>query len=300
MNEGEPAVTDIISVGDYSREEVLELASIAEKGSEHPLAEAISKAAKNAGLSIPDADFFEVIPGEGVKILYKSRQILLGNKRIMKNNMVDISHVEGKISELEEQGKTVMLLAINGRAAGLIAAMDMPKEEAAETIRELKEMGLEVIMLTGDNERTARAIAKQLGINSVIANVLSWEKVSVIKRLRDEDKVVAIVGDGINDAPALAQADIGIAIGSGTDIAKEAGGIILVKDDLRDVAKAIKLSKATIRKIKQNLFWALIYNTLSIPIAAAGLLTPLIAAGAMAFSSLFVTINSATLKLQKI
>ncbi|MEM2384946.1 MAG: HAD-IC family P-type ATPase [Candidatus Bathyarchaeia archaeon] len=289
-----------MSVGDYSREEVLELASIAEKGSEHPLAEAISKAAKNAGLSIPDADFFEVIPGEGVKILYKSRQILLGNKRIMKNNMVDISHVEGKISELEEQGKTVMLLAINGRAAGLIAAMDMPKEEAAETIRELKEMGLEVIMLTGDNERTARAIAKQLGINSVIANVLSWEKVSVIKRLRDEDKVVAIVGDGINDAPALAQADIGIAIGSGTDIAKEAGGIILVKDDLRDVAKAIKLSKATIRKIKQNLFWALIYNTLSIPIAAAGLLTPLIAAGAMAFSSLFVTINSATLKLQKI
>ncbi|MEM2960260.1 MAG: heavy metal translocating P-type ATPase [Candidatus Bathyarchaeia archaeon] len=297
---GEPSVTDIIPVGDHSKEKVLELAAIAEKGSEHPLAEAVVKAASTLGLNIPDADSLEVIPGEGVKALHRNHQILLGNRRLMENNGVNIAHVEDKLVELEEQGKTLMLLAVNGKIIGIIAAMDTPKEEATEAIKQLKEMDLEAIMLTGDNERTAKAVAKQLGIDSVIANVLPWEKVNVIKKLQSEGKVVAMVGDGINDAPALAQANIGIAIGSGTDIAKEAGGIILIKDDLRDVFRAIRLSRATMRKIKQNLFWALIYNVFSIPLAAAGLLTPLIAAGAMAFSSLFVTLNSATLKLQKL
>jgi len=300
LTRGEPKVTDIIPVGDYSREEILRLAAIAEKGSEHPLAEAVIKAADSMGLEIPDAESLEAIPGEGVKALYRGHKIILGNRRLMENNGVSTAHIEGKLVELEEQGKTVMLLAVNGEIAGLIAVMDMPKEEAAEAVKQLKDMGLEVMMLTGDNERTAKAVAGQLGIERVIANVLPWEKVNAIKRLQGEGKVVAMVGDGVNDAPALAQADIGIAIGSGTDIAKEAGGIILVKDDLRDVVKAIKLSKITMRKIKQNLFWAFIYNALSIPVAAAGLLTPLIAAGAMAFSSLFVTINSATIKLQKL
>lgn len=300
LTKGEPTVTDIIPVGEHNKEKVLELAVIAEKGSEHPLAEAVLRTASILGLNIPDADSIEVISGEGVKALHKDHQILLGNRKLMENNRVDIAHVESKMADLEEQGKTVMLLAVDGKIIGIIAAMDTPKDEAAEAIKQLKEMDLEAIMLTGDNERAAKAVAKQLGIDSVIANVLPWEKVNVIKKLQSEGKAVAMVGDGVNDAPALAQANIGIAIGSGTDIAKEAGGIILIKDDLRDVVRAVRLSRATMRKIKQNLFWALIYNVFSIPIAAAGLLTPLIAAGAMAFSSLFVTLNSATLKLQKL
>ncbi|MEM3479467.1 MAG: copper-translocating P-type ATPase, partial [Candidatus Bathyarchaeia archaeon] len=300
LTRGKPAVTDVMPVGDYGREDILRLAAIAEKGSAHPLAEAIVEAAKAMGLEIPEVDSLEDVPGEGVKATYMGRKILLGNRRLMENNGIDIASVEDKVAELEEQGKTVVFIAVDGKIAGLIATMDTPKEESAEVIRQLKDMGLEIIMLTGDNERTAKAIARQLGIEKVIANVLPWEKVEVIKRLQGEGKVVAMVGDGVNDAPALAQADIGIAIGSGTDVAKEAGGIILIGDDLRDVARAIKLSEMTMGKIKQNLFWALFYNTLAIPVAAAGLLTPLIAAGAMAFSSLFVTANSATLKLQKL
>lgn len=300
LTKGEPSVTDIIPVGDYNERKILELAAIAEKGSEHPLAEAITKAAKDMKMEIPDASSFEAIPGHGVKAFYKKQQILFGNRKLMTSNNIDIASVEEKLAELEKQGKTVMLLAVDGQIAGLVAAMDTPKDNAAEAIKQLKDMGLEVVMLTGDNERTARAIAKQLGIDTVIADVLPWEKVDVIKKLQSQGKVVAMVGDGINDAPALAQAHIGIAIGSGTDIAKETGGIVLIKDDLRDVARGIMLSKATMRKIKQNLFWAFIYNTVSIPIAAFGLLSPIIAAGAMAFSSLFVVSNSATLKMLKL
>ncbi|MEM2911941.1 MAG: heavy metal translocating P-type ATPase [Candidatus Bathyarchaeia archaeon] len=300
LTKGEPSVTNIISTEDYGEKEILELAAIAEKGSEHPLAEAIIKAADNMRLKIRDADSFEAIPGHGVKAFYKNQQILFGNRKLMISNNIDIMHVENQLSELEEQGKTAMLLAVDRKIVGIIAVMDTPKDNAAEAIKQLKNMGLEVAMLTGDNERTAKAIAKQLGIDTVIANVLPWEKVNVIKKLQNEGKVVAMVGDGINDAPALAQAHIGIAIGSGTDIAKETGGIVLIKDDLRDVARGIMLSRATMKKIKQNLFWAFIYNTVSIPIAAIGLLSPIIAAGAMALSSLFVVSNSATLKLLKL
>ncbi|MGQ9460553.1 MAG: heavy metal translocating P-type ATPase [Candidatus Bathyarchaeaceae archaeon] len=303
LTKGEPSVTDVVAFNGYSKNKVLELAATAEKGSEHPLAEAVIKAATKAGLNVPDADSFEAIPGHGVKAI-REYGILLGNRKLMKENNVDIEKIEKIITKLEEEGKTVMLLAVNGKIAGIIAAMDTPKDDAAEGVNQLKNMGLEVAMLTGDNERTANAIAKQLGIDTVIANVLPWEKANVIKKLKNEGKVVAMVGDGVNDAPALAQAHIGIAIGSGTDIAKETGGIVLIKDNLHDVARGIMLSKATMRKIKQNLFWAFIYNTTMIPIAAVGLLNnyggPIIAAAAMAVSSLFVVSNSATLKLLRL
>jgi len=301
LTKGEPSVTDILALEGYKENEVLEFAMVAEKGSEHPLAEAVLKAASKAGFNVPDAETFEAVPGHGVKASLGGHMILFGNRRLIKENKISINQLtESQLTQLEEQGKTAMLLAIDGKIAGIVAAMDTPKDNAAEAIKQLKNMGLEVAMLTGDNERTAKAIANQLSIDTVIANVLPWEKVDVINRLQSEGKVVAMVGDGVNDAPALAQAHIGIAIGSGTDIAKETGGIVLVKDDLRDVARGIVLSKATMRKIKQNLFWAFIYNTVSIPIAAVGLLSPIIAAGAMAFSSLFVVSNSATLKLLKL
>jgi Cu+-exporting ATPase len=215
----------------------------------------------------------------------------------MQDEKVQVEQLEQDLERLEGQGKTVMILAVDGEPAGVVAAMDTPKENAVEAISKLKDMGLEVAMLTGDNERTARAIAGQLGIGQVIANVLPWEKVNAIKKLQGEGKTVAMVGDGINDAPALAQADIGIAIGSGTDIAKETGGIVLIKDDLRDVALGIELSKKTMRKINSNLFWAFIYNTVMIPVAAIGLMNPIFAAGAMAISSLTVVTNSALLRL---
>jgi Cu+-exporting ATPase len=217
----------------------------------------------------------------------------------MQEKSIPIARLEDLLSTLESQGKTAMLLAVEGEPAGIVAAMDTPKENAAEAIAQLKEMKLEVAMLTGDNERTAQAIAKQLGIEKVIANVLPWQKVDAIKKLQAEGKVVAMVGDGINDAPALAQADIGVAIGSGTDIAKETGGIVLIKDDLRDVVLGVELSKKTMRKINTNLFWAFAYNVVMIPVAAAGLLSPMYAAGAMAISSLTVVSNSATLKFAK-
>jgi len=301
LTKGEPSVTDILAFEGYKENEVLEFAAVAEKGSEHPLAEAVLKAASNVGFNIPDAETFEAVPGHGVKASLRDHMILFGNRRLMKENKISITKLtESHLAKLEEQGKTAMLLAVDGKIAGIVAAMDTPKDNAAEAIKKFKEMGLEVAMLTGDNERTAKAMANQLGIDAVIANVLPWEKVNIIKRLQSEGKVVAMVGDGVNDAPALAQAHVGIAIGSGTDIAKETGGIVLIKDDLRDVARGIMLSKATMRKIKQNLFWAFIYNTVSIPVAALGLLSPIIAAGAMAFSSLFVVSNSATLKLLKL
>jgi Cu+-exporting ATPase len=299
LTKGEPSVTDILPYGSYNEKDLLRFAAIAEKGSEHPLAEAITKAALQAGTSIPNAESFEALPGLGVRCTAENKQVLLGNRKLMEQEKVPAEQLESDLQKLEEQGKTAMILAVNGKPAGIVAAMDTPKEEAKEAIGKLKSMKLEVAMLTGDNERTAKAIARQLGIDQVIANVLPWEKVNAIKKMQREGKTVAMVGDGINDAPALAQADIGIAIGSGTDIAKETGGIVLIKDDLRDVALGVELSKKTMMKINTNLFWAFIYNTVMIPVAAVGLLNPMFAAGAMAISSLTVVTNSATLKLAK-
>jgi len=292
LTKGEPSITNIVA---ENEKEVLRLAAIAEMGSEHPLGEAIVMAAKERNIVLLDAESFEAIPGHGIKVVTEENEVLVGNRRLMQVSGINISHLEQSIQSLELQGKTAMLVAANKKAIGIIAVADTLKEHSAEAVAELKKLGVETIMLTGDNERTANAIAKLVGIDRVIANVLPGEKADVIKKLQSEGKVVAMVGDGINDAPALAQSDIGIAVGSGSDVAKETGGIILVKDDLRDVVAGIKLSKATMRKIKQNLFWALAYNTLAIPIAAVGLLNPIIAAAAMALSSLTVVTNSALL-----
>ena len=232
--------------------------------------------------------------------------VWLGNRTLMAELSVDLSNIETKIRALEEEGKTLMFLALDGELAGIIAAADTLKEHSKEAIDELRKMGIEVVMLTGDNERTAKSIANKLGIQRIFAEVLPQQKEAIIEKLQNEGKIVAMVGDGINDAPALAKANVGIAIGSGTDVAKETGGIVLVKEDLRDVVTAIKLSKSTVRKIKQNLFWAFIYNGALIPIAAGALVPffgaqvynvlPFLAAGAMAFSSVTVISNSLLLE----
>ena len=299
LTKGEPEVTEIVTF-DGTEKDVIFSASIAEKGSEHPLAEAIIKRANMMGLSIPNAESFEAIPGHGVKISFNGKEILIGNRRLMEERSISLKDKETIISGLEEKGNTVMIVAEDNKLKGLIAVADTLKEYAEDVVRGLKTEGVQVVMLTGDNERTAKAIGARIKIDKIIANVLPGDKTKVIKDLQAEGKVVAMVGDGINDAPALAQADIGIAIGSGSDVAKETGGIILVKDDLRDVIKSIRLSKATMRKIKQNLFWAFFYNTAAIPIAALGFLNPIIAAAAMSISSLSVVSNSALLKTVKI
>jgi Cu+-exporting ATPase len=299
LTKGEPEVTEVITF-EGSEGDVILSASIAEKGSEHPLAEAIIKRAHMMGLSIPDAEAFEAIPGHGVRVSFNGKGILIGNRRLMKDRGIPVEEKETAILGLELMGNTVMIVADDDKLKGLIAVADTLKEHAEDVVKGLKAEGVQVVMLTGDNERTARAIGAKVGIDRIIANVLPGDKAKVIKELQAEGKVVAMVGDGINDAPALAQSDIGIAIGSGSDVAKETGGIILVKDDLRDVIKSIKLSRATMRKIKQNLFWAFFYNTVAIPIAAIGLLNPIIAAAAMSVSSLSVVTNSAMLKRVKI
>ena len=303
---GEPSVTDVIPYDKYSADTVLMLAASVEKGSEHPLAEAIEKEAASRSLQLVNPSEFEAIPGKGVKAMIQGKEILLGNRKLMTETGVNLSKIEEKTKKLEEDGKTVMFTVVDGALAGVIGAADTLKEYAANAVAELKKMGIEVIVLTGDNETTAKAIAKKLGIEKIFAEVLPQQKEAIIERLRNEGKVVAMVGDGINDAPALAKADVGIAIGSGTDVAKETGGIVLVKEDLRDVVTAIKLSRSTVRKIKQNLFWAFAYNAALIPIAAGALVPffgaqiyevlPFLAAGAMAFSSVTVVSNSLLLE----
>lgn len=302
LTKGQPSVTDIVPTGELADSETLRLAAIAEKGSEHPLGEAIVRAAVERQGQVGDAESFEAIPGKGVSAMIEGRHVLLGNRRLMQDSGIAFASAEDKIQRLEEDGKTVMMEAIDGQLVGLIAVADTLKENSYEAIQRLREMDIEVAMLTGDNERTAKAIAKRLGIERVIANVLPRQKVEVINKLKDSGEKVGMVGDGINDAPALAQADLGIAIGSGTDVAKETGGIVLIKDDLRDVVTGIQLSRMTVTKIKQNLFWAFFYNIGLIPVAAGALVPlfgpqiynflPFLAAGAMALSSVTVVSNS--------
>jgi Cu+-exporting ATPase len=299
LTRGKPAVTDIVAVNGFAESQVLRLAAVAEKGSEHPLGEAIVEAARNGGQEPADPESFESRSGRGVSSRIESKEVLVGNRALMEESGAGVGPVEGKIRELEGGAKTVMLVSVDGQLAGLIAVADTLKEDAVEAIAELHRMGVDTVMITGDNRRTADAVARKLGIDRVLAEVLPEDKAEEVRRLQAGGRMVAMVGDGINDAPALAQADIGIALGSGTDVAMETGEIVLVKSDLRDVVEALRLSRYTIRKIKQNLFWAFFYNTAGIPIAAGILypfigllLNPIIAAAAMGFSSVSVVTNS--------
>ena len=296
LTRGEPALTDVLVQPSWTREQALRLAAGLEAGSEHPLAQAIVRGAREAAVEPASVEGFDSVPGHGVQGRIDSAKVLFGNRRLMQREGVDTAAVQADMERLEGDGKTAMLLASGGKLVAVMAVADIVKPEAKEAIIALRAEKIEVIMLSGDNQRTAAAIGRLLGIERVIADVLPADKVKVIKDLQAQGRVVAMVGDGVNDAPALASADIGIAIGSGSDVAKETGGIILVKNDVRDVVAAIRLSRATMRTIKQNLFWAFIYNAIGVPIAALGFLNPIIAAAAMALSSLSVIINSALLK----
>ncbi len=305
LTQGKPRVTDVVSLS--HEKDLLKYASIAEKNSGHPLAEAVLTYAAQKNVSVTDAYMTMILPGKGVKARHMNKTIYLGNRRLLDEAHIPYDQLLDKITALESEGKTVMLLGVNKECYGLIAVADTLKESSADVVRTLKQMGKEVILLTGDNEATARALGNRIGISQVIAKVLPDQKVAVIKQLQRSGKKVAMVGDGINDSPSLAQADVGIALGSGADIAKETGNIVLVKNDLRDVLKAVQLSLYTLRKIKQNLFWAFIYNVLSIPLAAGifypvngFLLNPMIAAGAMSLSSLSVVLNSLSMKAHQL
>lgn len=303
LTKGEPSVTDVFVSSGFARNDVLRLAAMTEKPSEHPLGEAIVRGAKEEGLIIDEVENFEAIPGHGVRASYHGQEILLGNRRLMQQQNINIGNLSEKMEQLEGEGKTAMLIAIGGQSAGMIAVADTLKENAQVAVERLHQMGVQVAMITGDNRRTAEAIARQVGIKTVLAEVLPQDKAAEVKKLQEKGLKVAMVGDGINDAPALAQAHVGIAIGSGTDVAKETGDIILIKDDIRDVVGAIEIGRATMRKIKQNLVWAFVYNVTGIPLAAGilypftGLIvSPELASFFMAMSSLSVTMNTLLLK----
>jgi Cu+-exporting ATPase len=300
LTRGEPNVTDVVPVAGRDETEVLRIGASVEAGSEHPLGEAIVRGAAHRNIALDKMEAFEAVAGHGIKAKLGGKPVLLGNRRHLRREGIDPGPLEETMVRLESEGKTAMLAAAGGALVGVIAVADTLKPEAKEAIAALKSEGVEVVMLTGDNKRTAEAIAKELGITRVIAEVLPSDKAEIIKGLQKDGKAVAMVGDGVNDAPALATALVGIAIGSGSDVAKETGGIVLVRDDVRDVVTAIRLSRATMRKIKQNLFWAFVYNSIGVPIAALGFLNPIIAAAAMALSSLSVIVNSALLKGMKL
>ncbi|MGG3196059.1 heavy metal translocating P-type ATPase [Priestia aryabhattai] len=298
VTNGTPELTDVRIAQGYEENELLQLVASAERLSEHPLAQALVAGIKNKGIEIQDPLSFEAIPGYGVKATVQERELLVGTRKLMNQHKVNIDAALEEMTNLEREGKTVMLVALDGKYAGMLAVADTIKETSKEAVSRLKEMGLEVMMITGDNRQTAQAIAMQAGIEHVIAEVLPEGKAEEVKKLQQQGKKVAMVGDGINDAPALALADIGMAIGTGTDVAMEAADITLMRGDLMSIADAIEMSRKTISNIKQNLFWAMGYNTLGIPIAAVGLLAPWVAGAAMAFSSVSVVLNA--LRLQRV
>ncbi|MFH1710123.1 MAG: copper-translocating P-type ATPase, partial [bacterium] len=324
LTKGKPEVTDIITMEPapinrggsieevseprrlVSGSELLLYAAVAEKRSQHPLAEAIINKARSQNIDVPDPEHFNSISGKGVEVKFNGSQVLLGNRWLMSDKKIDISNVSSKLEELETQGKTVVIVSVNGKVIGLLAAADTLKENSKAAVAMLRGSGKQVIIITGDNKRTAQAIGELVGADKVIAEVLPADKSDHIKKLRNEGRIVAMVGDGINDAPALTLADIGIAVGGGTDVAIESADIVLIKDDLRDVAMAMDLSSYTMRKIKQGLFWAFIYNIIGIPVAAGllypftgFLLNPVIAGTAMAFSSVSVVANALLMRRYK-
>ncbi|MFH1054949.1 MAG: copper-translocating P-type ATPase, partial [Candidatus Altiarchaeota archaeon] len=307
LTKGKPTVTDYIVLEGFTEEATLKYVGAVEKNSEHPLADAVMDYVKSKGVIPGEPLDFKAVPGHGVSATVEWRRISLGNRKLMSSEGVDVSTLEQKLQTLEDEGKTSVVLAVEGKAAAIVAIADTIKDTSREAIEKLKRMRIKVYMITGDNKRTAEAVGRQLGVDSVFAEVLPQDKANHVKQLQSGGKKVAMVGDGINDAPALAQADVGIAMASGTDVAMESGGIVLMRNDPLDIVKAIRLSKATMAKIRQNMFWALFYNTLGIPVAAGllypltgWLLSPIMAGGAMALSSVSVVTNSLLLKHRRL
>ena len=308
ITKGKPVLTDLIAYGKYNENELLKIAASVENDSEHPLAEAIVNKAKEKNIEIKPYEKFRAMPGYGIRAIFEGKEVQIGNRKLMENRKINVEISQEDYDILLNEGKTPMYISIDNELAGLVAVADVIKETSKEAIEKLKKMGIKTIMLTGDNEKTAKFIAKQVGIDDVISEVLPYQKSQKVKELQEKDEFVAMVGDGINDSPALAQANVGIAIGNGTDVAIESADIVLIRNDLRDVAGAIALSKATITNIKENLFWAFFYNVLGIPFAAGIFyaffngpkLDPMIAAFAMSFSSVSVLGNALRLKFFKV
>ena len=308
ITKGKPVLTDLIAYGKYNENELLKIAASVENDSEHPLAEAIVNKAKEKNIEIKPYEKFRAMPGYGIRATFEGKEVQIGNRKLMENRKINVEISQKDYDILSNEGKTPMYISIDNEFAGLVAVADVIKETSKEAIEKLKKMGIKTIMLTGDNEKTAKFIAKQVGIDDVISEVLPNQKSQKVKELQEKDEFVAMVGDGINDSPALAQANVGIAIGNGTDVAIESADIVLIRNDLRDVAGAIALSKATITNIKENLFWAFFYNVLGIPFAAGIFyaffngpkLDPMIAAFAMSFSSVSVLGNALRLKFFKV
>jgi len=308
ITKGKPVLTDLIAYGNYNEKELLKIAASVENDSEHPLAEAIVNEAKEKNIEIKPYEKFRAMPGYGIRATFEGKEVQIGNRKLMENRKINVEISQKDYDILSNEGKTPMYISIDNELAGLVAVADVIKETSKEAIEKLKKMGIKTIMLTGDNEKTAKFIAKQVGIDDVISEVLPYQKSQKVKELQEKDEFVAMVGDGINDSPALAQANVGIAIGNGTDVAIESADIVLIRNDLRDVAGAIALSKATITNIKENLFWAFFYNVLGIPFAAGIFyaffngpkLDPMIAAFAMSFSSVSVLGNALRLKFFKV